>query len=105
MYSMVFMEKIYLPPKVGNVLGLMTLGLAGMTMFHAIDAYGQAKYFDGQADILRTTEQHQSAQMAEDNVDAYRASIIGDAGVALGFISISSVSFYLSARGYSRRDT
>lgn len=93
---MFFMERFYLPRLVGNTLGVATLALAGFTVFHALDSYGDARFFEGQAEVMQEIEQYEAASRADKNIDQLQTQVAGNVLIALGFISISSLSFYLT---------
>lgn len=93
------MERIYLPPKVGKTLGVIIFGFASFSTYQAVDTYGQTRYHDGQADALHAADQVEAAAVAGKKVDELQARLLGNILVSLGFIGVSSTSFYLASNG------
>ena len=93
---MFFMEKFYLPRKLGHTFGVVTLALAGVTVLHALDSFGEAKYYEGQGAMATTQGEHEAAHNAQENIDQLQTQIVGNVLIALGFIGVSSLSFYLT---------
>jgi hypothetical protein len=97
------MERIYLPPRVGNSLGAITLVFAGFALFQTIEAYGDAKYFEGQSDTLEINQQYDIASRANDNIDELQRQTMGNGLITAGFLCVAATSFHLASNGRHRQ--
>lgn len=96
------MERLFLPPKIGYTLGALTLALGSYSLIQTVDAYGQSRYYEGQADLLYQSGQSQQAMQAEENIDTLNRNVLGNGIITVGFMSLSSLAFYWRMNGRSR---
>lgn len=97
------MEKLYLPPKVGNTLATITMALAGVALIQAVDTYGESQYLKGKRDLLEERAESEAADTLTRHADQLEQSALATASIAAGFISISALSIHWVSNGRDER--